>query len=205
MDEREYLLTTMELCEKLSVSRDWVNKHLRTLGSAPNFIGDGSRIRAVFYRESDVVKWLNDHATCSAQTRVVSLRDYASAEKIEIVSSMARKSLEEKKCPANLIDIYVFEYTIDKLLPREVSEEAERVDSRKRGDLPWVPASWKIKSLDELRTIKDLADGGSPELGYRKAFLFGMIRIEVDGRRWFVRPEENIDPEWCFVMPYKQR
>ena len=95
MDEREYLLTTMELCEKLSVSRDWVNKHLRQLGSAPDFIGEGSRIRAVFYRESDVVKWLIDHATCSAQTRVVSLRDYASAEQIEIVSSRARKALEE--------------------------------------------------------------------------------------------------------------
>ena len=205
MNEKEYLLTTMELCEKLSVSRDWVNKHLRPLGTAPDFVGDGSRIRAVFYRESDVVKWLNDHAACSAQTRVVSLRDYADAKQIESVSRRVRKKLEEQKCPAKLIDNLVFEYTIEKLLPREVSEEAARVDSRKRGDLPWVPASWKIKSLDELRTIKDLADGGSPELGYRKAFLFGMIRIEVDGRRWFVRPEKNIDPEWCFVIPYKQR
>ena len=208
MKERGNVLTTMELCEKLGVSRSWVNTHLRHLGSAPDFIGDGTRIRTVFYCEYDVVKWLNDHAVCHAQTKEVSLRDYATDAQIERVSSKVRASLERDKCPAHLIGDLVFASTIDALLPGDVAEEAERVDSRKRGDLPWVPVSRKISALDDLRSIKVIADGASPEIGYRRAFTLAMIRFEVDGRCWFVMPERDADDlldRWTFLIPYPQR
>ena len=207
MNEREHLLTTMELCEKLSVSRSWVNTHLRHLGSAPDFIGDGSRIRSVFYREADVVKWLNDHAACHAQTKKTSLYDYAPKAQVEQLGSMIRAALEREQYPSDVIDSIVFSKLIDRFVPPDVIEAAESLDERKRGDLPWVPVRHRINALDDLRTIKSVADGASPEIGYRKAFSLGMIRFDVDGRRWFVNTmHEDLEwYKWVFLVPYPQR
>ena len=193
----EKKLTTMELCNILDISRSWVNTHLRELGGAPEYIDENSRVRAVMYPEADVIKWLNDHARCSCQTKQLCLLDYATEEQIEAVMAQVRTKTEEDGIPRNPFSWAMFE-----LLPPEIFEEAALIMPRRRGLIPWVEVDCKITSLEQLHSIRSLAKNASPELGYRQAYLDCMIRFEVDGRRWFIETEKDPRPH-CFIVPYQ--
>ena len=192
----EEKLSTMALCDKLDISRSWVNTHLRELGGAPEYVDDDSRVRAVMYPKADVIKWLNDHARCSCQTKQLCLLDYATEDEIQAVMARVKEKNKEDGMPRN-----PFQWALFELLPQEIFEEAALILPRKRGLIPWVEVDCKITSLEQLHSIRSLSGNASPELGYRQAYKDSMIRFEVDGRCWFIETEK--DPrEYCFLVPY---
>ena len=192
----EEKLTTMQLCEMLDVSRAWVNTHLRELGGAPEYVDDDSRVRAVMYPKADVIKWLNDHARCSCQTKQLCLLDYATEDEIQTVMVHIRNKTYEDGIPRN-----PFKWALFELLPPKIYEQMEPISPRHRGLIPWVDVECKITSLEQLHSIRSLSGNASPELGYRQAYLDCMIRFEVDGRRWFIEPEKDLRSH-CFIVPY---
>lgn len=203
--KREGMMTTMELCEKLGVSRSWVNTHLRELGTTPEFVEEASCIRSVLYSEEKVVEWLNSHAVCSVQTQRISALDYATADEIEAycreIEAKAEAERTENKCSVQ----FDLDMVLAQFLPSHLYLSIFLIDPRKRGQIPWVPVDRKIQSLDELQSVKDLAGGGSPELAYRYAYSAGLIRYEVDGRKWFVDPDNPETREWSVLVPYQQQ
>lgn len=88
-------------------------------------------------------------------------------------------------------------------VPEEIYRNAVLVNERARGQLSWEPMQHRIERLEQLQTMKQLMTKWkhrSTELTYRQIFQTAMIRVEIDGRIWFMdAPEKGI--QYPLLMP----
>lgn len=188
------ILSTSEVCEKLGVSRAWVNNYIRELGGVkPPEDREMANIRTVYYDEADLLRWLNENATFSRQTMKLDLCDYAPEDivrdRLLQIEAMPKITGEDIECRNEARRAFLKE-----ILPDELEAEHHFVLPRKRGLLPWVPVKHSIERLEDLRSMRELQeawDCRSTEMVYREIFSRGMIRAEVCGRRWYMAAPEQ--------------
>lgn len=190
------IITTKQLCEQLGVSRNFVNQHLRHLGSLPQL--DENRMKTVVYPVDSVITWINENAVFSRQTELLDLSCYASEEQIQEVYDKV------DKYPKNTIaGIEARQALLDefyaKVLPPEYLSQRDLINVRNRGRLPWIPVEYKISSFSELYSIKELKGEKSEEIAYRTIYSSGMIRMELIGRKWYI--ENSNIPKYPLLMP----
>lgn len=185
------VLSTKDVCDILGVSRAWVNTYLRQLGGAvvpENEENSFANARTVYYNESDLLTWLNQHAVCSRQTMWLNLQNY-----------LPESELKKRVKKINRMPVATFEERVNRMaaernlleeiLPADLLTHVDKVHPRQRGLLPWVPVDHRVSEIDELCTMKQLMKNfghRSQEMMYRKIFSDGMIRVEVHGRTWYV-------------------
>lgn len=183
------ILSTSEICEKLGVSRAWVNNHLRSLGGIVEPENrDKANIRTVYYSETELISWLNEHATFSRQTMRLDLCDFASEGFVRNQLKRIEEMPTDTEEAINYRDHALYSF-LKKIYPPEVKSLQEAVDPRERGRLPWVQIDHKVEHLEDLQSIKDLQklwSHRSAELTYRTIFSSCMIRVEVCGRCWYM-------------------
>lgn len=187
------ILSTAEVCEKLGVSRAWVNNYIRELGGVqPPEDREMANIRTIYYDEADLLRWLNKNASFSRQTVKLDLCDYAPEDlvrdrllQIEAMPKVTGDDIERRHEARRAF--------LQEILPAELEAELHFVIPRKRGLLPWVAVTHSIQRLEDLRSMKDLQeawDCRSTEMVYREIFIRSMIRVEVCGRRWYMAAPE---------------
>ena len=186
-------LTSSELYDTLGVSREWVRNHCRHLGEK----GTDSSGYTVYYEEDQVVAWLNANAKFSRQTKLVDASQYLPEDALNYLVQIRNQTSSYEIKHRNILHLIAYH---DNLY--EMAKQYSEVNHRKRGHLPWVEVSYTIKSLNEISTMKQIKEKKqfrSDEMAARDIFLNGMIRMEVQGRVWYV---EQIDrPKYFIEMP----
>lgn len=192
------MLSTSELCEKLKVSRDWVNRHLRHLGNVQT---TDNGIRMVMYDEQAVINHLNSIATFSRQTIHLDLSQFANANELEQWNLQLQELRNKNKKTINDFEKIgeIYSEFLKKILPPSYLEQHQLIDTRNRGILPWVAVQEQINSLDELQSIKQLQRGKSTELAYREIYKQAMIRVEIFGRHFFLADPNKY--QYSILMP----
>jgi len=201
-----FMLTTREVMESLSVSRYWVDTHLRHLGikgaDDPNKMED---LIKVYYSEDEIIEWLNENARFTRRTYNLDLCDYTSEDvakrESEKVISMPMETIGQ-------IDAYIRagNNLIASLVGEEASKYASLLNPRRRSKLKWVEVDYNIEKFSDLITIKQLMkmmNYRSPEMCYRYIYLSGMIRCEVRGRSYYMYAPEK--PVCGILMPEEFR
>lgn len=177
------MLSTKDLCQKLGVSRAWVQTYLRDLGiQGAQRPDDRANVRTVYYDESRVLQYLNAHAICSRQTEILELTDYMEEGEL-------RRRLQKIKGLDKAEQEKSYWRLIDQILPQGVTVITMPVlSARFRGQYAWQPVKCQIKSLDDLATMAQMRGEGrtTPELIYRDNFEFARIKVTVHGRTWFM-------------------
>lgn len=197
------ILSTSEVCEKLGVSRAWVNNYIRFLGGVqPPEDREMANIRTIYYDEADLLRWLNENAAFSRQTVKLDLCDYAPEDmvrdrllQIEAMPKVTGEDIERRNEARRDF--------LKEILPAELEAEHHYVIPRKRGLLAWVPVKHSIERLEDLRSMKELQEAWehrSTEMVYREIFTRAMIRVEVCGRRWYMAAPEPV-PRFPITMP----
>lgn len=184
------MLETSTLCSTLHVSRSWVNTHLRDLGKKIPSI-DPHRPSVIWYEPTEVLSWIQQHASFSRQTVLIDLVDYG-VDKKEFLK--LRRDLDE---PGTIADQETrgerYENYLKSVLPDDIYNRSH-LSVRHRGDVEWAPVCFFLKSLESLQTIRDIMaknDYRSEELAYRDIFLRSMIKVSVAGRTWFVTEKQQ--------------
>lgn len=202
----EKLLSTAELCDLLDVSRSWVNRNLRHLGYKGIDQSRGYKdLNAVFYDAESVLKWFNEHAVFSRQSILADWAEYTEEEELdrrfEKVLKMPRGTYEEKmEAAAEEARIY------QELLPEAVRERVITLYDKRMGRkaIPWVRVEYAAQRLQDVFSVKEImiANGWrSNELVYRYMISAGYIRAKIDGRSWFIAPEQpREDKDWSKTL-----
>lgn len=183
------MLETNTLCSTLHVSRSWVNTYLRSLGKKlPS--RDPYRPNVIWYDPTEVLSWFQQHASFSRQTETIDLLDYG-VDKEEYLK--LRSALEEPGTVAVQEERGErYENYLKSVLPADIYNRSH-LSFRRRGEVEWVPVCLFLKSLDSLKTIRDImAQNGyrNEEMAYRDVFLGSMIRVSVAGRTWFLEEKK---------------
>ena len=182
------VISTKELCEKLGVSRSWVNKYLRPIGKqGPQLPGDKANSRTVYYDEETIVAYLNTHAVFTRQTEWLNLADHVEEAKarhtLKAIDAIPKEDREK--------EYWKF---LSAVLPPGVSVfDNPSISSRYRGRYPWQTVKSCIKTLEELSTMSTMKGDHSEELIYRENFEYGRVRVMVHGRTWFMSAPELTD------------
>lgn len=182
------VISTKELCEKLGVSRSWVNKYLRPIGKqGPQLPDDKANLRTVYYDEENIVAYLNTHAVFTRQTEWLNLADHTEEAKarrtLKAIDAMPKEDREKE----------YWKFLSAVLPPGVTVFDNPSISSRNRGIYPWQTVKGRIKTLDELSTMATMKGDRSEELIYRENFECGRVRVMVHGRTWFMGAPELTD------------
>lgn len=185
-------LTTNEVCEALGVARNWVNRHLRSIGVRDRIIIGGKENNAILYDEEKLLNWINENALLTSQTVAVNLADFGriSQEEVKERATEAQKDTRE----GNSVE---WRLLLLDAMPEDVYEEYSKyvIDPRQRTALPWVPVEERITKLEQLHTMNQLLEAfqySNNEMVYREIFKNCGIKVTIQGRTWFMLKDENV-------------
>lgn len=188
-------MTTIELCNALGVSRSWVNRYLRSMGTV-GWDDQHPNLRWVYYDEGDIVDYINAHAIFDRKTTWINLTDFA--DEVELKKQL----LDIKNIKDDRDRQKAYWDLVSKTLPPDtVVFSLPNLDARNRGKYPWRKAKRRITQLDELCTMADLQGEKSAELVYRDAFASGWLRVRVHGHTWFVMPDQPTSDDLALLVP----
>ena len=191
-------LTTSELMNKLGVSRQWVNQHLRDMGQV--IIKDN--LRVVEYDRDAVLDWINANAECTRQMFPIAADHFGLISNDEAIRIHEQTiALRKKRDIASIERAEELSEELFRLaLPADMYERMKEIGGglRMRGVTPWAAMDYQVKSLDEMFTINELLERfewRNNEIAYRHIYAEGWIRVAVAGRRWYVPAPEMVYPE----------
>lgn len=206
------LMTTQEVVDTLGVSRQWVNRYLRDMGTViMHSSGTRKANRVVVYDAEQILAWINAAAECSRQTIMLPAESFGRISEgetrryYELTTTLfsSRDAADRERATALLDELY------SRALPPEMYDRlpATGGSPRKRGNTPWTPMDYRVGSLDELYTIEQLMElrrYRSTEMAYREIYEAGWIRVAIAGRRWYVPAPEQYDDQQLTLMrlPY---
>lgn len=198
--------TTSQISEELGVSRNWINQHLRHLGTRELEEKRDLRIPKlqVMYDYDRVLKWFNDHANFSRQTMFIlysCFGVFSDEEATKILNDIHKQYSSDENRLNLLRALRDFD---ERAIPEELLKLFDKFDSRNRGNI-WVPVEdVQINNFNEIFTMNELLanrNAKSNETVYRDLYLGAAIRVEVFGKVWYKFKEDFEDDFWRYRIP----
>ena len=191
---------TKDLIKALGVSHTWIATYMRELGERRTIKGEKRKMVVIDYPIEKIMQWLNENATFERQTIRIPLSFWGKISDNEARAALDRIAvIEDKEAAAEAM-----ERLLERAIPPNIRERDNRGSHVRRRIDPWVSADMQIENLYQLRTIRSILDNIKPgsrsvELAYRYAYTYGMIRVTIHGRTWFMEdPHSNLDvPDIC--------